>query len=403
MMHKCYKAGLTQPAILCVMFDVLVRPVVSYGAHIWGPSMFARFLHDPHNSQNMAEQVHCDFLRWMSGVGGHVHKQSLYKEFGRYPLMLQWLRLAARWWNRMADKANDTLAHQAFHGDVELMLAGTNTSCWSRQFLEAMTRIKVVNTVQWHPRWHATKEQITALRFDEELVEHQAQLYLDRAWHTCPLDPDVSGADEVFYSTYKYWVGGLAHQGAKHMHVSMPKRIRQSMLSIKLGCHHLNVHEQRRQGIDRHRRVCTLCQCQDRRRDVEDICHFMLWCDAYSHIRAKYTSIFSSARAHGTNDAHTLRLIFDHPYQMQVACCIHEMLQHRRWCIEHPDDVPCVTFHASVGPRFPQATRDIEGQGDDMSYIVDMMDSDTDDDQGMVIWDADKGIILPADIEDIYA
>ena len=114
--------------------------------------------------------------------------------------------------------------------------------------------------------------------------------------------------------------------------------------------------------------------------------------------------VFSALLGHMVqSDAHTLRLIFDHPYQMQVACCIHEMLQHRRWCIEHPDDVPCVTFDASVGPRFPQATRDIEEQGDDMSYIVDMMDSDTDDDQGMVIWDADKGIILPADIEDIYA
>ena len=47
-------------------------------------------------------------------MGKSVHKESLYKEFARYPIMAQWLVLAARWWNSMADKEEGILAHKAF-------------------------------------------------------------------------------------------------------------------------------------------------------------------------------------------------------------------------------------------------------------------------------------------------
>jgi hypothetical protein len=90
MMVRVAQKGLQRPDVICDIFDKLVRPVLSYGAHIWGPYMFTRWSKDPLNPENRPEKVHTAFLRQLSGMGKAVHKASLYKEFGREPLMLHW-------------------------------------------------------------------------------------------------------------------------------------------------------------------------------------------------------------------------------------------------------------------------------------------------------------------------
>ena len=131
-LHRCKQTGVSQPAFMCEVFDMLVRPVGAYGAHVWGPSMFQKFLYKPLDVDNAVEDVHCSFLRLLAGLGKSVHKESLYKEFGRYPLMVQWLVLTARWWNTVLGKSQGCLALRALRDDVSLMLK--QKQCWSRQF-----------------------------------------------------------------------------------------------------------------------------------------------------------------------------------------------------------------------------------------------------------------------------
>jgi hypothetical protein len=95
--------------------------------------------------------VHWEFLKLITGMGKSVHKEALYKEFGRSPIMRQWPVLAARWWNNMAEKKHTTLAYKAFKDDLILMRQGCS-ACWSWQFLRAMTTIKVVTSKDWKPR-----------------------------------------------------------------------------------------------------------------------------------------------------------------------------------------------------------------------------------------------------------
>ena len=52
MLSRCKKGGISQPAFLCRIFDVLILPALSYGAHVWGPSMFQRLLTKPLDSKN---------------------------------------------------------------------------------------------------------------------------------------------------------------------------------------------------------------------------------------------------------------------------------------------------------------------------------------------------------------
>ena len=59
--------------------------------------MFQKFLYDPLKVDNTVEKVICSFLRLLARLGKSVLKESLYKEFGKYPLMVQWLVLAKFW------------------------------------------------------------------------------------------------------------------------------------------------------------------------------------------------------------------------------------------------------------------------------------------------------------------
>ena len=188
MLSKCKKGGIFQPAFLCRIFDVLVLPMLSYGAHVWGPSMFQKFLFDPFDSKNDVERVHWEFLRPIAGMGESVHKESLYKEFGRYPFMRQWLVLAARWWNSMVDKETCLLPHKAFLEDLILMKSGC-TTCWSWQFLEAMTTIKVRSPKEWKPGYIKGCDNLICMTFDEEIVSGKAEEWFDRTWDTCNDDP----------------------------------------------------------------------------------------------------------------------------------------------------------------------------------------------------------------------
>ena len=49
------------------VLDMLVRPLGAYGAHVWGPSMFQTFLHDPLDVDNAVEKVHSSSLKLLAG------------------------------------------------------------------------------------------------------------------------------------------------------------------------------------------------------------------------------------------------------------------------------------------------------------------------------------------------
>ena len=337
MMVTVAQKGLQRPDILCDLFDKKVRPVLSYGAHIWGPYMFNRWARDPLSPENKPEKVHTAFLRRISGMGKAVHKVSLYKEYGRCPLMLQWLVLAARFWNKMADRGESALIRMAYKDNVELMLRGKK--CWTWHFLKAMSAIGAINNaaaVKVQGRRTAknvqdTVEKVMNMHFDEEMVESKAYMFLDKAWGNCQaMDPATAPSNQVFISTYKNWVG-VHEGGAKHLSHFMPTHLRRQLVGLRCGCHPLNVHRMRFHGVPRRERTCQVCGQEGA---VEDLMHFMLHCEHYAPIRAKHTNIFSDSHAAEKDNNEVLRMVLDHAHQLDLACCIQEMFSHRETILE---------------------------------------------------------------------
>ena len=336
MLAKCLETRLSRPDIVCSLFDKLVVPVLSYGCQVWGPYMASRWIKDPLNKQNDPEKVHCDFLRQVSGMPKFAHKASLYKEMGREPLMLQWLILSARMWNSMCARDSGAIMYMAFADNLELMLKKCR-SCWSYHFLKAMHTIGVLK----HQVWNYSLDSIEAvmeLHFEEANVREAAMAFFDRHWEICTdeVDPRQAPSNKVTCSTYLQWVGIPGHRGgARHMRCCMPRQLRKDLMAIKLGCHQLNIQALRmgKTKTPRHDRLCPLCQEPGM---VEDLQHFMLDCGFYSGIRAKHKNIFDALRARGLAPAQLMRTIFDHDHQLDLACCIQEMLSLRRATMQQP-------------------------------------------------------------------
>ena len=378
MLYKCVEAKLERPDIVCSLFDKLVLPVLSYGCQVWGPYMFSKWIRNPLSRGNEPERVHTDFLRQLSGMPRFVHKASLYKEMGRDPLMLQWLVLTARFWNSLSEKDTEAIAHVALKDNVELMLSKCK-ACWSYHFFRAMHTIGVIHEQVWKPGV-ASLGSIMELRFDEAKVTELATQFFDKQWALCidQADPRSAPSNKVTCTTYIHWVGvPTLKGGAKHMSCFMPRHLRKGLMATRLGCHQLNIQLMRMLPggkKPRHERICPLCREPGA---VEDIMHFMLDCGFYSPIRSKHNNIFGILQAQGhPSRSSLLKAIFNHDHQVDLACCIQEMLALRATELARPCTVQ--------GRHDQQCDRVCRREYEDGPYLYDSFEEG---DNELKIWD----------------
>jgi hypothetical protein len=82
--RKCNDLSITDPEVMCQLFDSLVRPVlISYACEVWTGCTRAKGL-------QQAEHVHRMFLRGILRVNKTTNTFVVLAEFGRYPLEYFW-------------------------------------------------------------------------------------------------------------------------------------------------------------------------------------------------------------------------------------------------------------------------------------------------------------------------
>jgi hypothetical protein len=81
--RRCNDLSITDPEVMCHLFDSLVHPVLSYACKVWTGCTRAKGL-------QQAEQVHKMFLRGILGVNKTTSTFAVWGEFGRYPLEYFW-------------------------------------------------------------------------------------------------------------------------------------------------------------------------------------------------------------------------------------------------------------------------------------------------------------------------
>lgn len=100
--------GLQKASTRANLFDVLVRPVLGYGAEVWGPGCGPEW--GWNGDGDGPEKVHRAFLRGLLRVRKSTLSKAVLGEFGRFPLLLTRWAQVFKFVNRTASLPQDRLA-----------------------------------------------------------------------------------------------------------------------------------------------------------------------------------------------------------------------------------------------------------------------------------------------------
>ncbi|GAQ77988.1 DNA/RNA polymerase superfamily protein with reverse transcriptase domain [Klebsormidium nitens] len=109
--QRCAELGARRIRTRVGLFDVLVGPILQYGAEVWGPGYGPRW--GWNGDGDCVEKVHRAFLRGLLRVKKSTLSKAVLGEFGRFPLVLPRWEQIFRFVNRTANLPQDRLARLA--------------------------------------------------------------------------------------------------------------------------------------------------------------------------------------------------------------------------------------------------------------------------------------------------
>ena len=133
--RRMAQCGLHEPKLAMSLFDEYVRPVMSYGAEVWGPQLVTAALSG--KASDACERVQLAFLRTMLGVRDTSPTLTVLAECGRLPLAVQWATQTARFVLRLVELDDGRIIKQAFKDSMALAAqggdAGRGRRCWAAE------------------------------------------------------------------------------------------------------------------------------------------------------------------------------------------------------------------------------------------------------------------------------
>jgi hypothetical protein len=112
--HRCNDLNITNPKVMCQLFDSLVRPLLSYACEVWTGCTGAKRL-------QQAKQVHRMFLRGILGVNKTTSTFVVLGEFGRYPLEYFWWQQTLKYYDRLWESTPDRLLYCAYQTQLQML------------------------------------------------------------------------------------------------------------------------------------------------------------------------------------------------------------------------------------------------------------------------------------------
>jgi hypothetical protein len=217
--RMCGASGIRCMATRMRLFDILVKSVGSYGCQVWGVE-YLNLSTDTAILDNPLQKLQLQFLRSLSGVHSRIDRWSLLREFGQYPVQLDWICLCARFWNKTCKSS--MLDGEALRGDIILFQAG-NIQCWTYKFLRCMLRLSLLGNRTFRDLRSADREIILDLTFPDVSVRDACLGRYKQVWETD--DEGISPRDVVRKGAlrHKYftWFHDHTQQWQPHMQMSL--------------------------------------------------------------------------------------------------------------------------------------------------------------------------------------
>ncbi len=136
MRRRAWELGVSSVEQQCMLFDVFVKPVLSYGCEVWAVDLLLR------SDCSSVERVHRWFCRRVQGLPRQVSSAVALAELGRQPLHIFWLQQLVRFWNRLQTigAEPDRPLGWALADNLALVCEGADLAsgspCWCRRWLQ---------------------------------------------------------------------------------------------------------------------------------------------------------------------------------------------------------------------------------------------------------------------------
>ena len=244
---------------LCKLFEVLVEPVISYSAEVWG-----------YNEAKDIESLHLKFCRKILGVKKSTNISGLYGELGRTPLSVKRKFTMLKYWAHLLNDRN-TMVYKAYlmlKNDLEQNIT-YNRLNWSFQIKSILDELGL--SYVWI---HQDDIVIPLGLIKERLKDHYLQLWRASLESSSRLD---------HYKIYKH-----TFEFEQYLDNLQDTKQRNCITKLRLSSHHLEIELGRYDGTPKQLRKCRLCSLNA----IESEFHFLLVCPCYSIIRRKYFSTY---------------------------------------------------------------------------------------------------------------
>ena len=290
------------PTLAMSLFDVFVRPVMSYGVEVWGPQLIVSALSG--KAPDACEKVHLGFLRQLLGVRDTCCALTVQAETGRLPLASGWAQQVARFVNRLTVLDDSRVAKQAMLDSVALAAAGGaaghGRQCWAAEVGE-MCRLL-------HQDTSFLRGELPERIDIGEVADASARRHYDHYDRYCGASTMVMRYQEEVTGEA---VDQATYRPAAHLTAVPARKGRQTLARLRLGCSWVGDDVGRTQRRPRDQRPCQHCQAP-----LQSAAHVLLACPQYAPLRAHFPQLFPEGQ--------TLKELYAHPDQAALARFAHQ-------------------------------------------------------------------------------
>ncbi|XP_067660315.1 uncharacterized protein [Haliotis asinina] len=238
------------------LFDNLVKPILLYGAEVWGFENVA-----------MIERVHLKFCKYILNVKQSTPDFMIYGELGRYPISISVkVRIISNWAKMLS--CNNKLNTIFYH--VMCNLYSVNAD-FNFPLLSSVKRI-LQDTGLYYIWLSQSVPSIVWLKNDVHLtlIDQFKQLW----WRSA-----VDSSKGCYYVMYKHSLFLEPYL------LQLPYYYRRWLTKFRTSNHRLPIETGRWYGTERCNRTCHLCASST---SVCDELHFLLYCPALNTFRHQF-------------------------------------------------------------------------------------------------------------------
>ena len=246
--------GFFPPQDMFKLFDSIVKPILCYGADVWGYQYVEKI-----------EKVHIKFCKQYCLLSQNTADFFALGECGRLPLCITYIPQCIKYWLKILSMSEDRYPKQCYQLLYRLDEAGRKT--WASNFRLLLFQYGFGHA--WISQGVGDSDNLIR-QFTERIKDCYKQNWYEKFNSSRKAD------------SYKCYKTRLNTE--RYLSIDMPYTLRKTLARFRCSSHDLQIEKGRHMNIDRDLRYCNLC-CTKGMFVIETEFHFLLECETFDDLR----------------------------------------------------------------------------------------------------------------------